>query len=260
MDEAFYNEYRNLWESGRPFVRVTVVDVQGSVPSDPGGQMLVTAEGLSGGTIGGGRVENKAIGEACRMLEDRSAPRTLFVEWNLQKDVGMTCGGMMRLFLEVHHRISWEIVIFGAGHVAHALTRLLVQLDCRVTCYDSRAEWLDRLPESPRLEKVRVEDLPAQVRQIPDNAFVLLMTMGHATDLPVLIEIFKSNRRFPYLGVIGSAAKARRLGKDLEEAGLSPEVKKAFYCPIGLPIGSNHPSEIAVSVTAQLLEVRDALK
>jgi xanthine dehydrogenase accessory factor len=83
------------------------------------------------------------------------------------------------------------------------------------------------------------------------------MTMGHTTDKPILIEILRT-RSFPYLGVIGSDAKANVLRRDIAEAGLPEEAKRAFFCPIGLALGTNHPYEIAVAVAAQLLEVRDA--
>jgi len=95
------------------------------------------------------------------------------------------------------------------------------------------------------------------VKTLPDDAFVVLMTMGHTTDKPILLEILRT-RTFPFLGVIGSDAKANILRRDIAEAGLPEEAKRAFYCPIGLPIGTNHPYEIAVSVAAQLIEVRDA--
>jgi xanthine dehydrogenase accessory factor len=86
---------------------------------------------------------------------------------------------------------------------------------------------------------------------------VLLMTMGHTTDRPILIEILRT-RTFPYLGAIGSHSKAKRLKQDIRDAGLPEELTKAFLCPVGLEIGSNHPQEIAVSVVAQMLGVRDA--
>jgi xanthine dehydrogenase accessory factor len=97
------------------------------------------------------------------------------------------------------------------------------------------------------------------VPEIPSDSFVLLMTMGHSSDKPILLEILNrwKNVKFPYLGVIGSDAKAARLRKDIAEAGLPEELSKVFFCPIGLPLGSNHPQEIAVSITAQLLQVRD---
>jgi xanthine dehydrogenase accessory factor len=253
----FHDHFRELHDAGTPFVAVTVVDTVGSVPQDQGAKMLVTERGLHHGTVGGGRVEKRAIEEAQELLRS-GAPeeRMRFVDWNLKRDVGMTCGGSVKLYFEAFHTASWRIVVFGAGHVANALTRLLAQLPCRVTCYDTREEWLARLPDSPALTRVLSPDLAAEVASLPDDAFVLLMTMGHASDRPILLEILRT-RRFPYLGVIGSAAKAQRLKKDVTEAGLPAELREAFYCPVGLPLGSNHPGEMAVSITAQLLQERD---
>jgi xanthine dehydrogenase accessory factor len=253
----FFQQLQRLLAGGEPFVSATVVDTVGSVPQDQGAKMLVTAAGLHHGTVGGGRVERKAIEEAQRLLAaEPGEPRVRFVEWNLKRDVGMTCGGSVKLYFEAFNVTGWRIVVFGAGHISNALTRMLVQLDCRVTCYDTREEWLAKLPDSPRLSRVLSADLPAEVATLPDDAFVLLMTMGHATDRPILLEILRT-RTFPYLGVIGSRAKAQRLKKDILEAGLPPELRDAFYCPMGLDVGSNHPAEIAVSVTAQLLQERD---
>lgn len=258
MNQSFQERLNTLLAAGEPFVAVTVVDATGSVPQDPGAKMLVTTQGLEFGTVGGGRIEAKAILEARRMLEGgKNAPATLFVDWNLIRDVGMTCGGRMRLFFEACNLDRWPIVIFGAGHIASTLTRLLIQLDCRITCFDTRREWLDRLPESPRLRAVLSDSLRDEVSGLPDEAHVLLMTMGHATDSPILAEILHT-RKFPYLGVIGSASKARRLRKDMEDAGVPVELRDTFHCPIGLPIGSNHPVEISISIAAQLLQVRDA--
>ncbi|HEX7807256.1 MAG TPA: XdhC family protein, partial [Thermoanaerobaculia bacterium] len=86
-------------------------------------------------------------------------------------------------------------------------------------------------------------------------SFVVLMTMGHTTDKPILLEILRT-RTFPYLGVIGSNAKAKRLRQDIAAAGLPDELQRAFFCPVGLEIGSNHPQEIAVSIAAQMLQIR----
>lgn len=249
-----------LESEGTPFVLVTVVDAVGSVPQDQGARMIVTAEGLATGTVGGGKIEAKAIAESQRMLAGTDpADRLLFVDWNLKRDVGMTCGGSFKVFFEKHGSTVWDIAVFGAGHVAQALIPVLLQLDCRVTCFDTREEWLSRLPDSPRLKRVHAADLPARVPHIPEGAFVLLMTMGHTSDKPILIEILRT-RRFPYLGVIGSAAKAMRLEKDVVEAGLPEEARDAFYCPIGLPLGTNQPMEIAVSVAAQLIQERDFVR
>ena len=256
---TFFEALNDLMASETPLVTVTVVDTLGSVPQDRGAKMIVTAEGLRFGTVGGGKVETKAIAEAQKMLGREIAENTRFVQWNLSKDVGMTCGGVVKLYFESHNAGRWRIVIFGAGHVANALITILVHFDCQITCIDPRPEWLSRLPRSPKLTAIQTDDMPSLVRTIPDDAFVVLMTMGHTTDKPILLEILRT-RTFPYLGVIGSDAKANILKREIAEAGFPEEAQRAFHCPIGLEIGTNHPYEIALSVIAQLIQTRDALR
>ncbi len=257
-DSAYYARVGELLAQQTPFVSVVLVDTAGSVPQDAGNKMIVTADGLNLGTVGGGKVEKKAIEEAQQMLaKSNGTKNTHFVNWSLSRDVGMTCGGQVKLYFESHNNNVWNIVVFGAGHIANALINLLIQLECRITCIDPRKQWLDKLPESANLKKVLAPDMPLQVQLLPADAFVALMTMGHSSDKPILLEILKTARNFPYLGVIGSAAKAARIYKDIEEAGLPASSKEKFYCPMGLDIGTNHPFEIAISIAAQLIEQRD---
>jgi len=133
---TFFEAQNDLAESGAPFVAVTVVDTLGSTPQDRGAKMLVTAEGRVFGTVGGGKVEARAIAEAQGMLADDNAPKTRFYQWSLEKDIGMTCGGIVRVYFEAFNVVRWNIVIFGAGHVAHAVIETLLKLDCRITCID----------------------------------------------------------------------------------------------------------------------------
>ncbi|TWT97888.1 XdhC and CoxI family protein [Botrimarina colliarenosi] len=240
-----------LADAATPFVVVTLIEATGSTPADAGAKMLVTAEGLDVGTVGGGRIEAKAISEAQSLLAESGACR--LVDWSLKADVGMTCGGRVKLFFEPVGVATWPIVVFGAGHVTQALAALLVRLPCQLTCIDPRTEWLARLPKGVRA--VETPDPSAEVDRLPDGAFVLCMTQGHKSDLPVLVRVFQSGRDFPYVGVIGSKAKGAVLRKEIAEAGV-PAERAVFHCPVGLPIGSNHPAEIAVSIAAQLLEVR----
>jgi xanthine dehydrogenase accessory factor len=252
---TFFEALNDLAESGAPFVAVTVVDTLGSTPQDRGAKMLVTEAGRQFGTVGGGKIEARAIEEALAMLRDDTAPKTCFHQWSLEKDIGMTCGGIVRVYFEAFNVTRWNIVIFGAGHVANAVIDVLLRLDCRITCIDPRPEWLERLPSSPKLTKVHEPNMPSRVAQIPEGSYVLLMTMGHTTDKPILIEILRT-RKFPYLGVIGSNAKAKRLRQDVVAAELPEELTRAFFCPVGLELGSNHPHEIAISIAAQMLQMR----
>jgi xanthine dehydrogenase accessory factor len=272
VPHGFVERLAELSQSGVPFVCVTLVQAIGSTPQDTGSKMLVTAEGLVTGTVGGGKVEHKAIqytqemlkgggiqDAGCREVDSRPPhpASCILLEWNLKRDVGMTCGGSVKLFFETYNHSEWRIVVFGAGHVAGAVVECLGSLDCHVTCIDPRAEWLDRIPARSRLRKVQSAEPSQHVAELPSDAFVVCMTMGHATDRPILEEIFRQRRTFPFLGVIGSKAKRAVLVKELTAAGVAPELAEQFHCPIGLELGTNQPGEIAISVVAQLIQERD---
>jgi xanthine dehydrogenase accessory factor len=249
-----------LTAEAAPFVLVTLVEVTGSAPQDAGAKMLVDASGLRFGTVGGGRVEQAAIARARELLAAANPPACALVEWNLQRDVGMTCGGVVKLLFEVHQAHPWRVVVFGAGHVAQALVRCLLLLDCRVVCVDPRPEWLARLPEHPRLEAVRLAEPRDYVPRLVPDDFVVCMTMGHRTDLPVLAAILAAGPAPAYLGVIGSRAKRGVLVRELVAAGVPEPAVERLRCPVGLPIGGNQPGEIAVSVAAEILQCRDAVR
>lgn len=254
----YYNQIIELSNKKIPFVSVTLIETIGSTPQDQGAKMIVTNQGLYFGTVGGGKVEKKSIETSIDLINNKSNTKNLFVQWNLNKDVGMTCGGSVKLFFEVFNYNNWNIVIFGAGHVANALINILINLECQITCIDPREEWLNKLPKSEKLNLIQIDEMKNHVKEIPEKSFIILMTMGHTTDKPILLEILKT-RSFPYIGVIGSKAKANILFKDIKEEGLPESSKDLFYCPIGLDIGTNNVYEIAISIVAQLIQERDRL-
>ncbi len=255
---AFYEHLAALEREGAAFVLVVLVESLGSTPQDTGAKMLVTTAGRHAGTVGGGRLEAQAIAHAQALLAGEARPR--FVNWSLKADVGMTCGGSVKLYFEPHaaHGESWPIVLFGAGHIVQALVPVLLPLPCSLTVCDSREEWLAQLPRARNLRVVRLEHPAELVPSLPENAFVLCLTKGHATDRPVLQRAL-AERAFPFLGAIGSAAKAAVLRRELVAGGLSPERAAQFHCPLGLDFGTNHPHEIALSIAAQLLNERDRI-
>ena len=247
-----------LVDTDVPFVMITLIDVRGSAPQIIGAKAIVTAQGIETGTIGGGKIEATAIRHAQQLLADTDGTSSEFITWNLQSDIGMTCGGEVKLFFEVCGSNSWTIAVFGAGHIAQSLIPMLVQFNCRVSCFDSRPEWLAKLPSHPKLKTACRQELRDVVKDQPANSFFLLMTQGHASDLPVLVEILQT-RDAPYIGVIGSPQKASVLRRDLRKQNISSEKIDSFYCPMGVALGNNTPAEISISVIAQLLQRRDEL-
>jgi xanthine dehydrogenase accessory factor len=261
VPHGFVEKLAELSAAGRAFVSVTLVETVGSTPSDAGTKMLVDDRGLVFGTVGGGRVENKSIGHAQTLLTAAAngAPTCQLVDWNLQRDVGMTCGGVVKLLFEAYNFRDWRVVVFGAGHVAQALVRLLLLLECRVLCLDPREDWLEKLPESPKLRAIQMAEPRDFVPQLRADDYVLCMTMGHKTDRPILEAILERQLKPLYLGVIGSHAKRKVLVRELIEGGIAAEMAEQFRCPIGLPLGTNQPGEIAVSIAAELIQCRDAV-
>lgn len=258
MNEGYFQKAQEFQSVGTPFVTVTMVATRGHAPQDPGAKAIMSAKGLEWGTVGGGRVEAKAIVHAQDLLKDLSRSNMELVTWNLQRDVGMSCGGEVQFLFERVVPHSWKVAVFGAGHVSQSLVRLLLTLDCQVYCIDNREEWMSRLPkDNPKLIVVPCTEYSDALPQIPENAFCVVMTRGHATDLPVLDAILKK-RIPPYIGVIGSEVKAIKIRKDLADLGVSSEAVEALRCPMGVPISNrNDPAEIAVSITAELISVRE---
>ncbi len=259
VPRSLYAELLALEAAGVPCVLVTLVDALGSTPQDTGAKMLVTPAGLHLGTVGGGRVEAKAIELAQQFLAAHDAtPR--FVNWTLKGDVGMTCGGSVKIYFEPHPAggasAAWPIWIFGAGHVVQALVPVLAPLACALTVVDPRRDWLDRLPRAANARYLQHENPADLVPEMPDHAFLLCLTKGHTHDRPVLQRAL-AERKFPYIGVIGSDAKAKILRREMTAAGLPAKRAKLFHCPVGLPFGTNNTHEIALSIAAQLLAERD---
>lgn len=239
---------------------VTLVDVLLSAPQEVGAKLLVTSQGLYGGTIGGGKLEAAAIRESLSMLATEDLPpkmifKNKLLRLNLKRDLGMTCGGEVSLFFDAQLYHQWQIAIFGAGHVSQALVRVLLSLECQLTVIDERQDWLDKLPHDPKLKKVCLSPLAAYVPELPKETFVISMTQGHAHDLPVIHAVLERGVP-PYLGVIGSDSKARVLRRDLKDLGVPEDRILRMNCPIGLAFGSRSPYEIAISIAAQLLTVR----
>jgi xanthine dehydrogenase accessory factor len=253
-----WQEIARFAETGTDVIVVTVAAARGSVPGEAGAKMLVTRDGLKSGTVGGGRVEARALDEAIELL-DSSEESTRLVCWNLQRDIGMTCGGEMTLLFErVAANAPWHFVIFGAGHIVQALVPVLLPLSCRIDVVDTRADWLSRLPAGKNLATHPVAAFEDGVGLVTGQSFVLSITKGHASDVPVLREVLARYPSIPFLGVIGSASKRVALLRDLREAGIGEELLERITCPLGLPIGGNDPHEIAISIAAQLLDKRSA--
>lgn len=253
---SLWEDCQTLTNESTSYVIVTMVGARGSAPQEPGAKMLVTNLGHHSGTIGGGKVEMAAIKKSQELLQtEKSQPE--LVTWNLQKDIGMSCGGEVTFLFEHFPQMSWPIVIFGAGHVCQALTKILFTITPNITVVDSRKDWLEKLSEVKTIHHPNPKEV---VSEFSSKSFFICMTMGHSYDVPILREIAKISPECPYVGVIGSEVKGIKIKKELKDFGVSESFLAKLKVPMGLPIGTNQPNEIAISITAELLQVRDKIK
>lgn len=236
--------------SGQRAALVLVVSSRGSTPRRPGARMLVFEDGSTSGTIGGGNFEHAVIQRAREVLES-GQPATY--EAHLTRDLGMCCGGEMGVYIEPL-AVREPLVIYGAGHVAHALVPMADALGFAVTVVDDREE-LNTEERFPTAERV-VDDPLEHARGLPDDAsrYVLMVTHDHALDQD-LCEVLLP-KACQWIGLIGSRPKVTKFFVRLRAAGLDEALFRRLSAPVGLDIGAETPAEIAIAIAADLVRVR----
>jgi xanthine dehydrogenase accessory factor len=149
------------------------------------------------------------------------------------------------------------LYIIGGGHCALALSELMSKMDFAIHIFDDRPElntiaknrFADRISIIESYENIGDHITPAE------NAYVVVMTLGYASDEVVIRKLL--GRPFKYFGVLGSKAKMKTLLNELKKDGSAAEQIDAIHSPIGLPINSRTPEEIAVSIAAEIISVKN---
>ncbi len=152
---------------------------------------------------------------------------------------------------------SFNIAVFGAGHVGAATVDVLSKLECRIRWIDSRR---NIFPASlPRNVTAVESGNPAgEVAAMPRGSFYLVITHSHPLDFEICGQVLHRGDS-AYCGLIGSAAKRRRFERNLRKQGMPDDLFDQLTCPIGVAgISSKKPADIAIAVSAELLRIRDA--
>jgi xanthine dehydrogenase accessory factor len=151
-----------------------------------------------------------------------------------------------------------QVLVFGAGHVGHALVAILGTLPCRVTWVDARDELFpDTIAPNVTIEATDTPE--AVIDQAPADSCYLVMTHDHALDQHLCEQIMKRDDA-AYIGLIGSATKWHKFQQRFAARGIPPERYARITCPIGEPgIEGKQPAVIAVAVAAQLMRLRTQL-
>ena len=212
---------------------------------NPGPSWLVTAMDRSGWRMG---TFDRVHGlRGLDVPEERLLP--------LLGSRGMLDEGDPILFAEPLVRAG-TVYLFGGGHVARELARILAMTDFRVAVYDQREQAVSRefFPEASSLLCGPFTDALTRVGPITAEDYVAIMTPGHQGDYEVLSQVLRTPAK--YIGCIGSKKKIAITRERLLADGFTEAEIGRVHAPIGLPIGGETPAEVAVSVAAQLIACR----
>jgi xanthine dehydrogenase accessory factor len=237
-------------DRGRSAALVTVVDTQRSVPRRAGAKLVVTSDGLTFGTIGGGEMEARCISEARDALAD-GRPRRL--HYDLLDATGGdpgVCGGSVELYVEPFMPTR-TVVVVGCGHVGRAVVDLAAWLGYRVVATDDRAELAtaEALPSASAVFAGPVSEVLA-AESIGAHTAIIMVTRNMAVDLEALPPLLASGAGF--VGVMGSRRRWEQTHAALLARGVTESELARVHSPIGVEIAAETPEEIAVSILAEV--------
>lgn len=152
-----------------------------------------------------------------------------------------------------------KLSIVGGGHCALALSELAAKMDFFIELYDDRPQ-LNTLAKNKFVHRKQIvasyDDIGDFIGAGASNHFVVVMTLGYTTDEIVIKKLL--DKDFKYFGVLGSRAKIKALFQSLEKEGFDRERLNRIRAPVGVPINSRTPEEIAVSVAAEIIAVKNS--
>jgi xanthine dehydrogenase accessory factor len=255
-DELIYQAILEAKREGRPAALATVIRARGSVPRHATSKMLVFPDGQTVGTVGGGELESKTIEASKEAVHSgQSRLENYSLAGPTENAVGV-CGGEVEVFIEPILPPPTLLVI-GCGHVGVAVAHLAKWLGFRVVVSDDREELCtpEHIPEADLY-------LPGEVAAvlshtpIDSQTYVVAVTRGFPFDvaaLPVLLET-----EAPYIGVIGSRRRWATTVKELKQMGIDVEALQRVHSPLGLELEAETPEEIAVSIMAEIIMLRNS--
>jgi xanthine dehydrogenase accessory factor len=251
--QEIYQEIARLSIEGREAAVATVIVTSGSTPREEGAKMLIRADGSIAGTIGGGSIEKQVIQEALAVIRS-GKPKKLAYRLQAGEELGMICGGDIEIFVEPI-LVTPRLYIFGGGHIALPLVKMAHIVGFKITVIDDRPEFANR-ERFPEAEQTIVSDMTAAFEKltVDQSSYIVIITQGHKGDEAALAGALTTPAR--YIGMIGSKEKNRAVFSRLLAKGYIQEDLDRVHAPIGLKIMAQTPEEIAVSIIAELVQVR----
>jgi len=250
-----YQSLAEIEKNNESAALCTVVKSEGSTPRHVGSKMLVHANGKFVGTVGGGELESRVIKAALESLDD-GKPRTLsYTMADPSRGDPGVCGGTVEVFVEPILPPAM-IVVIGGGHVGRAVVHLAKWLGFRVAVSDDRAEFSNSasVPGADAYYPVPMGKLTEQLK-VTRQTYLVITSRGSSVDAQGLPSLLDSAAA--YIGVIGSKRRWLTTVKALKQQGVADEKIARVHSPMGIELNAETPEEIAVSIMAEILMLRD---
>ena len=214
----------------KPEYRVTVEDIIRSIENNKPGTFVVTENSilLSSDLISG------------KQMTFKQSSKT---DWVYEENLG----------------IRNTAYVIGGGHVGLAMSKVLALLNFYIVIMDDRSD-VSTLKENVYADEIVTLPFNKINEYIPEgeNNYVIIMTPSHRGDETSLKQVIR--KELAYIGMMGSTRKVKEVFNDMRVAGYSDEELKKVHSPIGLPIKSNTPEEIAISIAAEIIHVKNSAK
>lgn len=242
-------------KSGRKAALCIIVQTTGSSPRKAGAKMIVYQDASFDGTIGGGSLEFQVVKDAIYVISNAEPQK---FNYDLNDDLSMNCGGKAEVYIEPIIPNA-NLYIFGAGHVGSALAKFAMDFGFHITLIDHRKDILEKA--NIQGAKLVQDEFVKAAKSLTfsTNDYIVIVTPKHAYDEEVLAVCGK--KPFTYLGMIGSKSKVALARKRLIEEKIltSGELDKVDM-PIGVKFNAQTPEEIAISILAKLIDVKNSSK
>lgn len=248
-----------LLRQGKKVALCTIVEKKGSGPRDIGGKMIISEDGETAGTIGGGNLERALINESLKALKEGKSKKVVFsLHRDEQKaeavETDLICGGELTIFLDIIEPKP-RLVIIGAGHVAHPLAKMADIVGFSVIIADDNEDLAnkERFPTAAGILTGEFNEILDRI-EVGAQDFVVIVHGEPEHDYLALKKMVE--KRPAYVGLLGSKTKVATLVNKLKGEGVHDEMLKILHAPVGIDIGAQTPEEIGISILAEIISHR----
>lgn len=252
---SIYQAISEIEKNNESAALCTVVKSEGSTPRHVGSKMLVYPDGKFVGTVGGGDLEHRVLDEAWMAITEGKARILSYSMVDPSRGDPGVCGGTVEVFVEPILPPAM-IVVIGAGHVGKAVVHLAKWLGFRVAVSDDRVEFCtpESTPGADAYYPVEMGKLADHLK-INRQTYIIITSRGSSVDAQGLPALLDSDAA--YIGVIGSRRRWLTTARALSEKGVPEEKIARVHSPMGLELNAETPEEIAVSILAEVLMLKD---